>query len=133
MKSFLKGILTFEILAIIIGSLYSCNSSVDNTTQTTKSDKKDEFNINIEFLAHASFILKYKESTLLLDPFADTTWISYSFPRDVVADAIFSTHPHYDHDGGIFRNLNPYWQGKIAYLERTRIRWSSVADPLEHS
>lgn len=71
----------------------------------------------IEYIAHASFLLTYKDHTLLLDPFADTTWISYFFPRDIKADAIFSTHPHYDHDGGIFRDLKPYWQGTMPFYQ----------------
>ncbi len=81
------------------------------------SGECDPGKIKIEYIAHASFILTYKDHSLLLDPFADSVWISYSFPRDIEADAIFSTHPHYDHDGGIFRNLKPYWQGKIPFYQ----------------
>lgn len=71
--------------------------------------------VQVEYIAHASFLLTHEGTTLLLDPFADSVWISYTFPRDIQADAIFSTHPHYDHDGGIFRDLHPYWEGKIPF------------------
>ena len=86
----------------------------------TKKDapiSPNEQKLKIEYIAHASFKLTYDDHTLLLDPYADTTWIGYYFPRDIEADAIFSTHPHYDHDGGIFRNLEPYWQGQIPFYQ----------------
>jgi L-ascorbate metabolism protein UlaG (beta-lactamase superfamily) len=73
--------------------------------------------LGIEYLAHASFVLTYKDHSLLLDPFADSIWISYDFPKNIQADAIFSSHPHYDHDGGIFKNLHPYWQGDIPFYQ----------------
>jgi len=69
--------------------------------------------LSVEYIAHASFILQYKGTKILLDPFADKEWIGYSFPKDITADAIFSTHPHYDHDGGLFLDREPYWKDKI--------------------
>ena len=99
----------------LIASWVYYNHSSWNTEINRGQD--DEAKVQIEYIAHASFILKYKEHSILLDPFADTVWLSYSFPKDIKADAIFSTHPHYDHDGGIFRDLHPYWQGKIPFYQ----------------
>ncbi|MCE7994760.1 MAG: MBL fold metallo-hydrolase [Roseivirga sp.] len=79
--------------------------------QGNENLSKDE--IQIEYIGHASFKVHTNQETILLDPFADKVWIGYSFPKNLTADAIFSTHPHYDHDGGIFIKRTPYWQGKI--------------------
>jgi L-ascorbate metabolism protein UlaG (beta-lactamase superfamily) len=106
---------------LVVGCDQAPDSATDNTSDyepdNTMSQSASDDVVQIEYIAHASFLLKNKGTTLLLDPFADTTWLSYYFPRDIEADAIFSTHPHYDHDGGIFRKLNPYWQGKIPFYQ----------------
>ena len=95
--------------------LYGCPMANPQTNVENSIPEIEEDQIRIEYIAHASFLLHNKEHTLLLDPFADSVWISHTFPRDISANAIFSTHPHYDHDGGIFRNLKPYWEGKIPF------------------
>lgn len=102
-------LILFPVLCIV--ALSSCRPN------PTSQDNRGSESLKIEYLAHASFLLTHGETTLLLDPFADSVWISYTFPKDIKADAIFSTHPHYDHDGGIFRNLNPYWQGAIPFYQ----------------
>ena len=111
--------LSFELVffGILLGHIMSCNPSTHGIKKDEKFYQNGLDKIKIEYIAHASFILTYKHNSLLLDPFADSVWISYSFPRDIEADAIFSTHPHYDHDGGIFRKLKPYWQGKIPFYQ----------------
>lgn len=76
------------------------------------SDQEDG-KLGVEYIAHASFLLHYQDKTILLDPFANKKWIGYSFPKGVKADAIFSTHPHYDHDGGLFLDSIPYWKGEM--------------------
>ncbi len=111
MKTINTSIL-FTIIIILI--LISCKPSI-NTENKKKNSELADNKIKIEYIAHASFLISYKEHTLLLDPYADTVWISYFFPKNIAADAIFSTHPHYDHDGGIFRNLHPYWQDQIPF------------------
>ena len=117
MKSITKYIYLPCLIAFLVIWSVSCRSSGVEVNQNGYSIESDTGKVIIEYIAHASFILTYKKYSILLDPFADTVWISYSFPRDIEADAIFSTHPHYDHDGGIFRNLNPYWQGSIPFYQ----------------
>lgn len=102
----------------ILISIFAILTSCSNTSKKASSSNNEATDkVKIEYIAHASFLLSYEDHTLLLDPYADSVWISYLFPKAIEADAIFSTHPHYDHDGGIFRNLNPYWQGSIPFYQ----------------
>ena len=115
----LTEVLTRLFILIVLGYsllLLSCNS-VSPSSSKTKIANNLVDKLKIEYIAHASFRLTFKDHSLLLDPFADAVWISYSFPKNIEADAIFSTHPHYDHDGGIFRNLKPYWQDQIPFYQ----------------
>lgn len=73
--------------------------------------------ITVEYIAHASFKISYDEKSLLIDPYADTTWIGYFFPKNITADAALITHPHYDHDGGRFRGKTPYWEDQMEIIE----------------
>jgi L-ascorbate metabolism protein UlaG (beta-lactamase superfamily) len=57
--------------------------------------------VEIEYIAHAAFRFTTAQGTrAVIDPYADKVWISYRFPRDLAADAVFISHAHYDHDGG---------------------------------
>lgn len=114
MQTMTKNMARLVLLLGVLYTLAACQSSTDSRTTTSP---KQEGEVEIEYIAHASFILSFKGTKLLLDPFADSVWVSYTFPRDIQADAIFSTHPHYDHDGGIFRDLHPYWEGKIPFYQ----------------
>jgi len=110
------GLFALIISAYSLLMLFSCNSS-GPPSSSSKDSNSSTNKLQIEYIAHASFLLHFNNHTLLLDPFADSVWISYTFPRNIKADAIFSTHPHYDHDGGIFRDLKPYWQDKIPFYQ----------------
>jgi L-ascorbate metabolism protein UlaG (beta-lactamase superfamily) len=117
MQSILRQIPgTCLIVPFLVTALFGFSEETELHAHDSTS-YSDTSKIRIEYLAHASFILTYKDHSLLLDPFADSVWISYTFPKDIKVDAIFSTHPHYDHDGGIFRNLKPYWEGKFPFYQ----------------
>jgi len=73
--------------------------------------------VTVEYIAHASFKISYGDKSLLIDPYADTTWIGYYFPKNITADAALITHPHYDHDGGRFRGIKPYWEDQLQIIE----------------
>lgn len=79
--------------------------------------QETESKVKISYIAHASFTIEYQETRILLDPYADKIWLGYDFPKGVTADAIFSTHPHYDHDGGLFRGKTPYWKDHIPFYQ----------------
>ena len=102
---------------IVFLTFISCKPTNSEHGQDRLTEDTEIEELRIEYLAHASFLLHYGGKTLLLDPFADSVWISYDFPKGIEADAIFSTHPHYDHDGGLFRDLHPYWEDKIPFYQ----------------
>jgi len=55
--------------------------------------------IAIEYVAHAAFLIHSPSgATVALDPYNSNRWLGYSFPRNLDADAVLVTHPHYDHD-----------------------------------
>lgn len=73
--------------------------------------------VEVSYIAHASFKISYEGKTLLIDPYEDKTWIGYQFPKNITADAVLITHPHYDHDGGRFRGGHPYWEDQMEIIE----------------
>jgi L-ascorbate metabolism protein UlaG (beta-lactamase superfamily) len=66
--------------------------------------------IEIEYIAHASFLLRSDDGTeLLIDPYASRVWLGYDWPDGVLPSAVLITHPHYDHDAGRFREMTFPW------------------------
>ena len=66
--------------------------------------------VTIEYLAHASFLVTGVEGDrILIDPYQSRVWLGYDFPEGVDADAVLVTHPHYDHDAGVFRGAPFPW------------------------
>jgi len=66
--------------------------------------------VTLEYLAHASFLIESAEGDrLLIDPYQSRVWLGYDFPEGVRADAVAVTHPHYDHDAGVFRGAEFPW------------------------
>ncbi len=71
----------------------------------------------IEYIAHAAFrITSPGGHSLLVDPFASRTWIGYDYPGRITTDAVLITHPHYDHDAGIYRGGEPPWDESMLVL-----------------
>lgn len=74
--------------------------------------------IEIEYIAHSSFLLRAGEGAeLLIDPYASRVWLGYDWPTGIEPDAILITHPHYDHDAGRFREMPFPWGPEIPVLD----------------
>ncbi|MBT3325114.1 MAG: MBL fold metallo-hydrolase [Gemmatimonadales bacterium] len=74
--------------------------------------------IEIEYIAHASFLLRAPDGTeLLIDPYASRVWLGYDWPAGVAPDAILITHPHYDHDAGRYREMPFPWGDEVPVID----------------
>jgi len=73
--------------------------------------------VTIEYIAHAAFrITSPAGHSVLVDPFASRTWIGYDYPGSITTDAVLISHPHYDHDAGIYRAGEPPWDDSMLVL-----------------
>ena len=54
------------------------------------------------YLGHASFLMKGKDYSLVVDPYQDGSVPNLKFPRIEEVDAVFCSHDHFDHNA---RNL----------------------------
>ena len=50
------------------------------------------------YLGHASFLIKAKDFDIVLDPYRNDSVPGLSFPEGIVADKVFCSHNHFDHD-----------------------------------
>ena len=72
----------------------------------------------IEYIAHAAFLIRSPQGTeVLIDPYASAVWLGYDFPARYDPDALLITHPHYDHDGGRFRELPLWWDDSMQVID----------------
>jgi len=75
--------------------------------------------VTIEYIAHAAFrITSPGGSRILIDPYGSRVWIGYDFPDGIATDAIFVSHPHYDHDAGVSRGQAFPWDSTTTPLHR---------------
>src|SRR4051794_18814942 len=75
--------------------------------------------VAIEYIAHACFrIHSAGGARLLIDPYASRVWLGYDFPPRLAADAVLITHPHYDHDAGVFIGRKPSWTPEVRVLRQ---------------
>jgi L-ascorbate metabolism protein UlaG (beta-lactamase superfamily) len=80
---------------------------------------KENRTVTIEYIAHACFrVTSPAGKQLLIDPYASRVWLGYDFPRDIQADAVLISHPHYDHDGGEAMRLPLPWSPKTLVLRQ---------------
>lgn len=74
--------------------------------------------IEVEYIAHAAFLLRASDGTeLLIDPFASRVWLGYDWPAGIEPDAVLITHPHYDHDAGRYREMPIPWDASIPVVD----------------
>lgn len=87
------------LLAILCGISFAGEASTEAT---------------IEYIGHACFVVESSKGTrVLIDPYASRVWIGYAFPDDLVIDAVFISHPHYDHDAGLSMGRTFPWKPDV--------------------
>jgi L-ascorbate metabolism protein UlaG (beta-lactamase superfamily) len=92
-------------------------SSAESGAPGFASDEATD-GIEVEYIAHASFLLRAEDGTeLLIDPYASRVWLGYDWPEDIEPDAILITHPHYDHDAGRYREMPFPWGSEIPIVD----------------
>lgn len=91
-------------------SLSACGGEDRGQSPDGSSTVADATGIEIEYIAHAAFLMRAADGTeLLIDPYASRVWLGYDWPEGVDPDAILITHPHYDHDAGRYRQMPFPW------------------------
>ncbi len=91
------------------GLLLAACSGADSDS-TAAATHAEEPAVTIEYIGHASFVIDSPEGDrVLIDPYASRVWLGYDFPEGVTADGVLVTHPHYDHDAGVFRGADFPW------------------------
>ena len=52
----------------------------------------------ITYLGHASFLIESKNFKVVFDPYKPNSVPNLTFPKGIVADKVFCSHSHYDHN-----------------------------------
>lgn len=96
------------------GNEHGGNDSTDSGEPVTSASP----GIEVEYIGHASFLLRSEDGTeLLIDPYASRVWLGYDWPEGIEPDAILITHPHYDHDAGRFREMPFPWGADVPIVD----------------
>lgn len=104
------------VLALGLG-VAAC-AGVDEETAAMETAPSIESGVEIEYVAHASFLLHGDDGTqVLIDPFASRVWLGYDWPEGIDPDAILITHPHYDHDAGRYREMPFPWSEALPIFD----------------
>ena len=61
----------------------------------------------IIYLGHASFLIKSNEFDVVLDPYRNESVPGMKFPSDIVADKVFCSHAHFDHNATGLVTIKP--------------------------
>lgn len=79
--------------------------------------------VRLEYIAHAAFVIESPGGTrVAIDPYNGNTWLGYTFPEGLEADAVLVSHPHNDHDAtyyfsdltAVLRDPGEYRVGDVA-------------------
>lgn len=105
-------------LATIVVFATGCTGDAETDTAETGTAIVESPGIEIEYIAHASFLLRDPAGTeVLIDPYAGRVWLGYDWPHGIDPDAILITHPHYDHDAGRYREMPFPWGPEIPVID----------------
>jgi L-ascorbate metabolism protein UlaG (beta-lactamase superfamily) len=108
---------TLAAVGVIALASSGCAGDAEAERDAAASTEADT-GIEIEYIAHASFVLRAEDGTeLLIDPYASRVWLGYDWPDDIEPDAILITHPHYDHDAGRYREMPFPWGSEVPIVD----------------
>lgn len=111
----LAGSLRILVAVLVAG----CAAEAGDPDAASRSDAATRSpGVEIEYIAHASFLLRAEDGTeLLIDPYASREWLGYDWPDGIEPDVVLITHPHYDHDAGRYRELPFPWSEQVAVVD----------------
>jgi len=113
-RTWLRGL----VLPLAVGGLVACGQAEPRDEIGSSMTSEAAPAIEIEYIAHASFLLRADDGTeLLIDPYASRVWLGYDWPDGIEPDAVLITHPHYDHDAGRYRDMPFPWSDDVPVVD----------------
>jgi L-ascorbate metabolism protein UlaG (beta-lactamase superfamily) len=81
--------------------------------------EKHSSQVTFEYVAHACFRITAPSGTkVMIDPYESRWWLGYDFPTGLdPIDAVLSSHPHPDHDGGVAANHELPWSSETPVIK----------------